>query len=60
VYRLDIPFDFSYKPRIPGGLELGANKQFKFGGATDSGIPEIVIEQVPRQKVFPRSIGIFE
>lgn len=49
--KLDVDFTFSINPRLPSGLEGGANKYFKYGGFTSGGMPEIVIDRIPVSKI---------
>lgn len=37
---------------MPSGMEMGANKHFKWGGYTSGGVPELVIDQVPNTDAY--------
>jgi len=47
LYRIDIHNPLLLNPRLPSGLEEGANELFRYGGYTSGGNPEIVIDQIP-------------
>jgi hypothetical protein len=49
--RVDISAPLGRNPRLPSGLESGANSLFIRGGFTPSGAPEIVIDPVPTSLV---------
>jgi hypothetical protein len=49
--RVDISMPLGRNPRLPSGLESGANSLFIRGGFTPSGAPEIVIDPVPTSLV---------
>lgn len=43
VIRLDLPFRFGDRPKLPSGFEAGANEYFRFGMGTPSGVPELIL-----------------
>jgi hypothetical protein len=47
LVRVDIPSPLNNNPRLPSGLEGGANSQFIRGGYTSGGAAEIVINPIP-------------
>jgi hypothetical protein len=51
LVQVDIPDPMSRRPRMPSGLEEGANKLFKPGGYTSGGTQEMVIDPVPWQSI---------
>ncbi|WP_024461597.1 hypothetical protein [Marinimicrobium sp. LS-A18] len=59
IIRIDIHNPLLHNARLPSGLERGANEQFKWGGYTSGGLPEIVIDQVP-QEVMIDSVKLKE
>ncbi len=61
IIRVDLPFDFSMRPRLPSGMERTANEYFRYGGFTLGGMPELVINQLPRDAALAeRSIGVLK
>ena len=56
LLRIDIPNPLSSTPRLPSGLEAGANSNFIRGGYTSGGAPEIVINPVPIKDVKPSPV----
>ena len=56
LLRIDIPTPLSSSPRLPSGLEAGANSNFIRGGYTSGGAPEIVINPVPIKDVKPSPV----
>jgi RHS repeat-associated protein len=49
--RGDIANPGAHNARMPSGLESGANPHFKYGGYTDGGAPEAVVDPVPTSSV---------
>ncbi len=47
LVRIDVPDALDRTPRLPSGLEQGANDLFRAGGYTSGGAPELVIDPVP-------------
>jgi hypothetical protein len=47
MVRVDIPNPLAHNARLPSGSESGANPHFRFGGYTDGGLPEAVLDPVP-------------
>jgi hypothetical protein len=47
LVRVDIPDPLSRNPRMPTGLEQGANELYKPGGYTSGGVQEMVTDPVP-------------
>ena len=52
VYRMDMSGPLWYNPRPPSANMSGANSWFIPGGSTIGGVPEAVINQVPKQEVW--------
>jgi hypothetical protein len=52
LVRYEIPFSFTYIPRLPNGSETGVNNLFELGGFTVGYMPEIVIKNVPRSDII--------
>lgn len=46
LVRIDVSNPLGMNPRLPSGLESGANSLFMRGGFTPAGAPEIVIDPV--------------
>jgi hypothetical protein len=47
ILRVDIHNPLLHNARFPSGFERGANTQFRWGGYTLGGQPEVVLDQVP-------------
>lgn len=60
LVRIDIPFRFSDKPRLPSGFEPGANELFQFGGTTRGGLPEVVLEAPSTEGIKVFELGVFK
>jgi hypothetical protein len=52
LVKIDISNPLRNNPRLPSGLESGANSLFIRGGFTPSGAPEIVIDPVLKKSVI--------
>ncbi|WP_317041733.1 RHS repeat domain-containing protein, partial [Bacteroides fragilis] len=52
LVRVDIPNPEDYNLRLPTANMSGANEKFELGGKTSGGIPEGVIDQVPKINVI--------
>ncbi|MDO6186403.1 RHS repeat-associated core domain-containing protein, partial [Phocaeicola vulgatus] len=52
LIRVDIPNPQDYNLRLPTANMSGANEKFELGGKTSGGIPEGVIDQVPKMNVI--------
>ncbi|WP_407928278.1 hemagglutinin repeat-containing protein [Collimonas silvisoli] len=57
LVRIDIPNPLQFNPRLPSGLEGGANSQFMRGGYTPGSAPEITINSVPVKSVNPSPVS---
>lgn len=53
LFRVDIPNPLQNNPRLPTGLEAGANSHFTRGGYTTGGAPEIIVDPIPIKQVKP-------
>lgn len=51
LIRIDVTNPLLYDARLASGLESGANPQFRWGGYTSGGLPEVVVRQVPKSGV---------
>jgi len=49
--RVDIRPGSQKRLRMPTGFEQGANKKFRWGGYTSGGMPEAVIDPVPKDEL---------
>ena len=48
-YRIDIDNPLLHNARLPSGLERKADLElFRWGGYTSGGMPEVIIDQVPK------------
>ncbi|WP_237577310.1 hypothetical protein [Mycetohabitans sp. B5] len=56
LFRVDIPNPLENNPRLPTGLEAGANSHFTRGGYTAGGAPEITIDPIPIKQVKPMPV----
>lgn len=52
MVQIDIPFDLQYRPRMPVGWEKSANDFFTYGGTTQGGLTEIVVDQYPANRIL--------
>jgi hypothetical protein len=52
MVQIDIPFDLKYRPRMPVGWEKSANEFFTYGGTTQGGLTEIVVDQYPASRIL--------
>lgn len=43
---------------MPSGFESGANELFKWGGYTSGGLPEVVLDQVPKTGVTVTKLAL--
>jgi hypothetical protein len=50
LLRIDMNFDLTSRPRLPSGLESGANRYYKYGGATKGGAWEMVVDPIAKSK----------
>ena len=61
LVRVDTDFALDLNPRVPSGLETAANEFFLYGGTSRGGIPEIVVDSMPKsriKKVTPIAAGM--
>ncbi|TYQ16962.1 UNVERIFIED_CONTAM: RHS repeat-associated protein [Acetivibrio alkalicellulosi] len=59
LVRIDIKSPLLHNARMPSGMEMGANKYFKWGGYTSGGVPEAVVNRVPNNDGF-RTVTFFD
>jgi|GEM_PF-2704451 len=55
--RVDVDNPHEFNLRMPSGKEEGANEYFKPGGFTAAGVPEAVIDQIPKGKYISKLIN---
>jgi|GEM_PF-3591603 len=58
LMRIDVKNPFRYNARLPSGLERGANAGFRWGGYTQGGLPEAVIDPFPRGAADVSEAGV--
>lgn len=58
LVRVDIENPLLYGARLPSGLERGANDAFRWGGYTQGGLPEVVIDPVPADAARAYPAGV--
>jgi hypothetical protein len=56
LVRINLPFRWTYNPKVPSGFESGANTFFKFGGTTSGGLPEIIFIQPAKTDIIDHII----
>lgn len=54
--RIDIAEPLLFNTRLATGIERGANDMFRWGGYTVGGIPEAVLDVVPRSQTRARRV----
>ena len=51
LVRIDVMNPLLHDARLPSGLSSGANTQFRWGGYTSRGMPEIITDPIPRSDI---------
>jgi len=54
ILRVDVHNPLMHNARFPSGFERGANEQFRWGGYTSGGQPEVVLDQIPKAIMIDR------
>lgn len=54
ILRVDVHNPLMHNARFPSGFERGANEQFRWGGYTSGGQPEVVVDQIPKVIMIDR------